>query len=201
MVTEDQIIEKLSEDPDFKKSLNKFQEIDDKSQQFSIDISNKIVEMLDLTNENLTREEARFNFLTAKLAAAKLLATIASFNYEEDDFLEGMERARKMIPEEVVPMLMNVQPCGQCDNCKNGKKNECLNPKVREEACESRFLPLLSEALIEYDIWNEVLYNSIPADKKDVDILKDLDDDFHDQIVDAKPKKRGRPPKKEQEGE
>lgn len=195
-------IEKLREDPDFQNAMKRYQEADESSHKYSLDMAKQMIDILHLQDTNQTIEQARYNLLVAKMSAAKLLATLSSFSYEEKDFMEAVTAARLCVQQELVPMLMQKEPCGQCEACKNGHPDRCIKPKIRESHVESRFLPLLSESLIEYDAWNEILYNNIPQDKRDIDILKDIDDEFHDNIVELQPKKRkGRPTKKENGGE
>lgn len=175
---EEQVVEKLRDDENFQKSLELFREADEKSQKLSSEFADQIVKILDLTNEKLTIEEARFNHLVARMTAAKVLAIMSSFNYDEKEFMEALETARHCVVDELVPMLIDKEPCGQCEQCKNGHPNDCLNPKIRTTHTESRFLPLLSESLIEYDAWSEILYNNIPQNLRDIDVLKDINDDF-----------------------
>jgi hypothetical protein len=192
----DKAIEKLKEDKDFQNALNKYEEAERLSQEYSSKIAKDIVDILHLEDTQQTISEARFSLIVAKMTAAKLLATLSSFSYVEKDFMDSLINARKLVQEELVPMLMQKEPCGECEACKNGHPDRCIRPKVRETYCESRFLPLLSDALIEYDAWSEILYNNIPTDKRDMDILQDINDEFHDSINDVQPKKRrGRPPK------
>lgn len=198
----EQAMSKLKDTPEFKESMLRFGEADEKSQQMCVDLANNIINLLELDNDKLTVEQARFNLLVAKLVFAKALATLSSFNYEEPDFLQAMERARHCVAEELVPMLINEQPCKQCDECKKGNFNNCIHPIVRSEYCESRFLPILCEALIEYDVWNEILYYKIPAELTDSNVLGDLDEEFHDKMnVHKQKKKRGRPSKQSEKEE
>lgn len=188
----DDVIEKLRNDEDFQKAVKRYEEAENLSSKKAGDITLQLVKDMDLQNPQQTLEEARFNLIVAKMTAAKILASLSSFSYDEKTFMESLKMARECVQTELVPMLMDKEPCGECENCKNGKKNECLNPVVRTSHCESRFLPLLSDALIEYDAWSEILYNHIPQDKRDIDVLKDINDDFQNQTI---KKRRGRPPK------
>lgn len=181
------VMQKLKEDPDFKKAIEKYQNIDNISQKKALEIADKLVADLHLIDEDISIEEARDNIMIAKLSAAKALTALASFSYEEKDFMDAIDLSRHCVQNELVPMLMQEEPCGECENCRNGNPNLCIRPKVRESHVESRFLPLLAESLIEYDAWNEVLYNQIPQDKRDEDVLKDINDDFQNQII--RPKK------------
>lgn len=194
----DKAMEKLIQDEDFQKALKKYEELEEQSAERANKISLELVKDLGLQDPQTTIDQARNNLILAKMTAAKVLATLSSFSYEEHDFMAMLEAARTCVQAELVPMLINKEPCGQCESCKNGRPNDCLNPKYRESHSESRFLPLLSDALIEYDAWSEILYNNIPQDKRDIDVLKDINDEFHDSQVPTK-KRKGRPPKKSKE--
>ena len=190
----DVAIERLKQDPDFQNALKKYEEAESIAQEKAVLLSKQIVDMLHLEDEKQTIEDARFNLLVAKMTAAKVLVTMSSFSYIEKDFMDALLNARNCVQQELVPMLMHKEPCGECEACKNGHPDRCIRPKVRESFCESRFLPLLSDALIEYDAWSEILYNNIPQDKRDIDILKDIDIEHQEQK-----KRRGRPPKKKED--
>lgn len=193
-MTEEKVMEMLNKDEDFQNALKKYEEAEKQSSEKANELSMKIIESFSLQDINQTIENSRFNLLMAKMTAAKMLATLSSFSYEEKDFMDSLVRARECVQKEIVPTLMDVQPCGECEECKNGNKDKCLRPIVRSEYCESRFLPLLADALIEYDAWSEILYNHIPQEKRDIDVLKDMNEEFQDSI-NIKHKKKGRPPK------
>ena len=195
----DKAIEKLREDKDFQKAIQKYEEAEKISQDKSAEFAKELINMLHLEDVTQSIEDSRFNLLVAKMTAAKLLATLSSFSYLEKDFMESLINARKLVQDELVPMLIGAEPCGECDACKNGHPERCLRPKTREEYCESRFLPLISDALIEYDAWSEILYNNIPQDKRDIDVLKDINDEFQDSVNQTTKKRRGRPPKVKKE--
>lgn len=196
----DKALEKLQQDPAFQKAMSKYEEAETKAQEISTRLTKELVNELNLEDTKQTVEDARFNLLVAKLAAIKALVSLTSFNYTENDFMESMIKARKCVQNELVPMLMQVEPCGECEQCKNGHKDKCIRPNVRQDHCESRFLPLICDSLIEYDAWSEILYNNIPADLKDEDVLGDINDEFQNEANKIIPKK-GRPPKKKDKEE
>ena len=186
-------MEKLKEDESFKKALEVFESAQDKSQKLVEKLMDVIMkELPDITDHNASIQDSRVAYMTAKLAAAKALISLASFSYQQDDFIKALDNAHNCVYNELIPMLMDKEPCGQCEECKNGNKSQCLQPKVREEYCESRFLPMLCGSLIEYDAWSEVLFNNIPSDKRDVDVLKDMNEEFQNKQI----KKKGKPKSK-----
>lgn len=194
----DMAIQKLREDEDFQKALKSYEEAEEKSSGYASELSMKLIDILNLKDQNQTIQQARYNLVIAKMTVAKMLATLSSFSYEEKDFMESLQASRECVQKELVPMLMQKEPCGQCDECKNGHPERCIRPNIRNSHCESRFLPLLCDSLIEYDAWSEILYNNIPIDKRDVDVLGDINDNFQNAVNgNIEPKKRrGRPPKK-----
>ena len=195
--TTDMAIQKLREDKDFQNALKTYEEAEEKSSTYASELSMKLVDILNLKDQNQTIQQARHNLVIAKMTVAKMMATLSSFSYEEKDFLESLQLSRECVQKELVPMLMQKEPCGECVECKNGHPERCIRPNIRSSHCESRFLPLLCDSLIEYDAWSEILYNNIPIEKRDVDILGDINDDFKNEVNGMETKKRrGRPPKK-----
>ena len=196
------ITEQLSKDENFQRGKNRYNEVVDKAMTFGESMIEKVIEVLDLANDELTLEQARFNLMVAKMSVAKMLSTLSSFSYEEEEFFSATTKARDFVANELIPHLLDSQPCEQCDECKNGRPDNCINPTVREEYTESRFLPIICEALIDYDIFNEILYHEIPQDLRDEDVLKDLDEEFQEEVNKiTKPKKRGRPKKTQETNE
>lgn len=142
----------LSEDKDMQEGLEQYNALDEKANAVAQEITKAMV-------ENIVKEENDFNLSTAVLGVSKSLIQLASFLYDsEEEFLVAMKRARNLVVSDVVPMLVDAHPCGSCENCKNGKTDECLNVKINTENTQSRFLPLLCGMLIEYDLFNKVLH-------------------------------------------
>ena len=142
----------LSEDKDMQEGLSKFNEIDEKANAVAEEITKAMV-------DNIVKEESDFNLSTAILGVAKSLTQLSSFMYDsEEEFLTAIKRARELVVSDVVPMLVDPQPCGMCESCKNGKPEECINPTINTENTQSRFLPMLCGMLIEYDLFNKVLH-------------------------------------------
>lgn len=142
----------LSEDKDIQEGLEQYNALDEKANAVAQEITKAMV-------ENIVKEENNFNLSTAMLGVSKSLIQLASFLYDsEEEFLVAMKRARNLVVSDVVPMLVDAHPCGSCENCKNGKTDECLNVQINTENTQSRFLPLLCGMLIEYDLFNKVLH-------------------------------------------
>ena len=142
----------LSEDKDMQAGLEKYNALDEQANAVAQEVTKAMV-------ENIVKEENEFNLSTAVLGVSKSLVQLASFLYDsEEEFLVAMKRARNLVVSDLVPMLVDAHPCGSCENCKNGKSDECLNVRINTENTQSRFLPLLCGMLIEYDLFNKVLH-------------------------------------------
>ena len=96
---------------------------------------------------------------TAILACAKAMVNLASYAYDtEEEFKEDIVKARKAVVDTVVPALLDPQPCGQCEECKNGNPMGCINPDLNTEMLQTRVIPILANSLVEYDTWNKIMY-------------------------------------------
>jgi hypothetical protein len=146
------IEEALSSDKDMQAGIKAYSTIDDKALAVAQEITKAMV-------ENIVKEESEFNISTAILAVSKSLIQLASFMYDtEEEFLIATKKARTSVVSEIIPTLLAPEPCGLCEECKNGHPEECLSPKVRHEYTQSRFLPILCGHVIEYDLFNKVLH-------------------------------------------
>ena len=76
----------------------------------------------------------------------------------EEEFLMDIKKARTSTVSDVIPALLDPQPCGNCLACKDGNPLECETPQVRGDYTTSRFLPLLCNMVIEYDLFNKILH-------------------------------------------
>ena len=84
---------------------------------------------------------------------------LASYLYDsEEEFLTDVKKARTSVVTDIIPALLDQQSCGECQNCKNGNEAECINPTVRGDYTQSRFLPILCNMLVEYDLFNKVIH-------------------------------------------
>lgn len=142
----------LAEDKDMQDALAKYNSIDEKANAVAQEITKAMV-------DNVVKEENDFNLSTAILGVSKSLTQLSSFLYDsEEEFLVAIKRARELVVSDVVPMLVDAHPCGECENCKNGKEEDCLHIQINTENTQSRFLPMLCGMLIEYDLFNKVLH-------------------------------------------
>lgn len=130
--------------------FNAYKEIERKA-------SDKSKELAEKLTSSIVKEE--LNITTAIMAVSKTLTHLTSYFYEkEDEFLADVQKARTSVVTDIVPALLDPQPCGLCEQCKNGNLVDCINPKVREDYTETRFLPLVCNMLIEYDMFNKILH-------------------------------------------
>lgn len=146
------ISEALQRDPKYREGLKKYQECTEKGNAVAEEIASKLVEAI-------VKKEENFNITTAMLAVAKTFTHLTSYLYDtEDEFLADIKKARTSVVSDIIPALLNPQPCGKCEACKNGRPHECETPNVRGDYTATRFLPLICNMLIEYDLFNKVLH-------------------------------------------
>lgn len=166
------IQEALQRDPKYREGLKKYQECTEKGAAVAEEIATKLV-------ESIVKKEENFNITTAMLSVAKALTHLSSYLYDtEDEFLADIKKARTCVVTDIIPALLNPQPCGKCEACKNGKPYECETPDVRGDYTATRFLPLVCNMLIEYDLFNKILHmytvgaeeSGSPSNKGSVDV-------------------------------
>lgn len=146
------IEEALNKDSNFQSGLDEYKSIEQTANSVAEEISSTLV-------DSIVKEQGKFNITTAILAVAKSLSHLASYLYDtEEEFLIDVKKARTSTVSDVIPALLDPQPCGNCESCKNGNPMECINPVVRGDHTTSRFLPVLCNMIIEYDLFNKVMY-------------------------------------------
>ena len=156
------IDEAITKDEDFNKGIEEYRVIEKKANDVAEEISSTLV-------ESIVKDSEKFNISTAILAVAKCFAHLTSYLYDtEEEFLTDVRKARTAVVSDIIPALLNPQPCGLCEECKNGNPQECMNPDVRGDYTTSRFLPILCNMLIEYDLFNKVVYMHTVGKEDDV---------------------------------
>lgn len=144
----------IERDENFQKGFDEYRRIEQKANAVAEELSASLI-------ENIVKEDdnSKFNLTTAIMAVSKTLSHLTSYMYEnEEQFLTDVHKARTDVVSDVIPALLSPQPCGLCDECKNGNPEGCLNPTVRGDHTTSRFLPILANMLIEYDLFNKIIY-------------------------------------------
>lgn len=148
------INEAIEKDENFQKGFDEYRRIEQKANSVAEELSASLVESIVKGDDN-----GKFNLSTAIMAVSKTLTHLTSYMYEnEEQFLADVHKARTDVVSDVIPALLSPQPCGLCDECKNGNPEGCLNPTVRGDHTTSRFLPILANMLIEYDLFNKIIY-------------------------------------------
>lgn len=164
------IEEALKRDEDAQLGYSEYQKIEQKANNVAEEISTALV-------ETIVKEENKFNITMAFMAVAKTFTHLASYLYDnEEEFLTAVTNARTLTVSDVIPALLDPQPCGECEACKNGNPMECINPAVRGEFTESRFLPILCNMIIEYDTFNKVMYMHTVG-KQDTENVENIKND------------------------
>lgn len=139
-------------DEKYQEGLRVYKDMEALAHQTAEDIAKTMI-------ERIVKKEDKFNISTALMAVAKTLTHLTSYLYDtEEEFLNDVQKARTSVVTDIIPALLDPTPCGICENCKDGKPYECINPKVRGDYTETRFLPLICNMLIEYDMFNKVLH-------------------------------------------
>lgn len=155
-------INKVTQDPDMQKGFDDFKEINDKAEEKASEMAEAIIKDIIVNGK-----KGEDNMTVSLMTVAKLLTHLASYFYDtSDEFVKAVDKARHSVTEDIIPALLNPQPCGNCPNCKNGKPEECTTPVVRTDYTQSRFLPILCNMLIEYDIFNKVLWMNTAGKKR-----------------------------------
>lgn len=146
------IEEALEHDENVQLGLEAYKQMELKANSVAEEISSTLI-------ESIVKEQDKFNISVAVLAVAKSLSHLASYLYDtEEEFLMDVKKARTATISDVIPALLDPQPCGECLSCKDGKPMECQMPQVRGDYTTSRFLPVLCNMVIEYDLFNKVLH-------------------------------------------
>lgn len=162
------VAEALQRDPKYQKGLEVFKEMSNKANAVSEEIATKLV-------ESIVKKEDKFNITTAILSVAKTMTHLSSYLYDtEDEFLADVKKARASIVSDIIPALLNPQPCGKCEKCKNGRPFECENPQVRGEYTATRFLPIVCTMLVEYDLYSKVLHMYTTGAEEKTEDLSDV---------------------------
>lgn len=138
--------------------MKEFAELEKTANEVAEDISSKLI-------ESIVKENDKYNITSAILTVAKCMSHLTSYLYDtEEEFLSDVKKAREAVASTVIPALLDPRPCGQCDECKNGNPEGCLKPNIRGDRTTSRFLPLLCNMLIEYDLFNKICYMHANSD-------------------------------------
>ena len=146
----------LMEDENFKEGTTEYERIMEQSMVISEEITSALVK--EIVKKTDTGEKANtLTLTTAIMATAKTLINLVSYVYDtEDELKETVIKARQKVVNNVIPALLDPKPCGECPECKDGKP--CSNPEMDTEMLQTKTLPVLCAEILEYDLWNKVMY-------------------------------------------
>lgn len=145
----------LENDPDLARGYEEYNDIEKEADDMAKQITKDLLEAIIKKDNN----DKKLNLSTIIMAASKTLSYLSGYMYDDEkEFLDDVQLARQAVVADVIPALLHVHPCGECENCKNGEPEECINPKLTPEYTTSRILPIIANMLIEYDIFNKVLW-------------------------------------------
>jgi len=150
------IAQSLLDDENYKEGMNEYERACEQAQTVSEEITSALIS--EIIKQTDTGEKANdFTLSTAILAVAKTLINLSAYMYDtEEDFRNYIQKSRQCVIETIFPSILNPQPCGKCPECKSGK--ECSNPVIQDEMLQSKVLPIVTGAMIEYDMWNKLMY-------------------------------------------
>lgn len=148
----------IEEDKNYQEGNNEYQRIMELATLTSEEITASLIQEVVKKTDDGKKANA-LTLSTAILACAKAMVNLASYAYDtEDDFKEDITKARKAVVDTVVPAILDPQPCGECEECKNGNPMGCINPDLNTELLQTKVIPILANSLVEYDTWNKVMY-------------------------------------------
>ena len=107
----------------------------------------------------------------AILAIARTLSTLSSYSFEtEDEFLETMRSAYTKMEGNVLKSILNPRPCSECAEC-SAYLQECAEKDGLDyKATTNANLCFIAYQLINYDLWNKVVYKTLQD--KGIDVTK-----------------------------
>lgn len=107
----------------------------------------------------------------AILAIARTLTTLASYSFEtEDDFMASLRSAYNKMEQNVLRAILNPRPCSECTECSQYLQECSEKDELDTKMTTNANLCLMSYELINYDLWNKVLYKTLQD--KGIDITK-----------------------------
>lgn len=148
----------IEEDKNYQEGNNEYQRIMELATLTSEEITASLIQEVVKKTDDGSKANA-LTLSTAILACAKAMVNLASYAYDtEDEFKEDIIKARKAVVDTIIPAVLDPQPCGECEECKNGNPMSCINPDMNTELLQTRVIPILANSLVEYDTWNKVMY-------------------------------------------
>lgn len=146
----------LAGDKAFSEGVDTYEKLSEQAKEVADELTDTVVKIILQSKEE---GKVAFNLSSAILAVSKMLTNLITYAYDsEDEFYNDRTRARDLVANRIFPVLLNGIPCGECESCKNGKPEDCINPKLETENTQTRFLPILANMIIEYDLWTKIMY-------------------------------------------
>lgn len=148
----------IQEDKNYQEGNNEYQRIMELATATSEEITASLIQEVVKKTDDGSKANA-LTLSTAILACAKAMVNLASYAYDDEEtFKNDIIKARKAVVDTVIPALLDPQPCGECEECKNGNPMGCINPDLNTELLQTRVIPILANSLVEYDTWNKIMY-------------------------------------------
>jgi hypothetical protein len=148
----------IEEDNHYQEGNNEYQRIMELATATSEEITASLIQEVVKKTDDGSKANA-LTLSTAILACAKAMVNLASYAYDtEEQFKDDIIKARKAVVDTIIPAVLDPQPCGECEECKNGNQMGCINPDLNTELLQTRVIPILANSLVEYDTWNKIMY-------------------------------------------
>lgn len=155
----------LEEDSVFDKGNKEYEKIVDQAHKLSVEITEALISEVPKKNEDGTVTEGSISLTVATMAVMRAAINLCSYMYDnEQDFKDDIIKSRTCVIDNVVPAILNPQPCGKCEECMTGKP--CTHPAIDTHMMQTRVVPMIACSLVEYDLWNKVLYMYTEEGKK-----------------------------------
>lgn len=131
-------------------NINDFNKSYDKMSEKSSKDANEICDTL--LRKCLT-EPKNYSIKNCMLTAAFITQNFASMNYKENDsFAEDIIESRKLIIDKIIPAIIDLQPCGECEACLDHDFANCTNFQADEKHSQLKFLLLTASSLVQYAV-------------------------------------------------
>ena len=146
----------ITENEHMKEGAEEYERVMKIAMQISEEITSALVKEIVKATETGKKDNI-FTFTTAIAATAKTLTNLVSYMYDtEEELLEVIRKSRETVVDMIIPSILNPQPCGKCLDCRRGKP--CTNPNMDTELLQTKTLPILCAEILEYDLWNKMMY-------------------------------------------
>lgn len=152
-------------DKNYEEGMKEYDRVITLAQKYSEEISNSLLdEIIRQHDDENIKEEDKISLQTALLACSRAMVNLCAAVYDnEQEFRDDIVLCRKKAPI-VIQAATHMKPCGKCEACLSGHDESCLKPvfgsedEIDTEIMASRRVPILVDEIMEFDIWNKIIY-------------------------------------------